>query len=159
MRALFFVFLCFVGLGSVAAFESRVSFASDPAAARAAQRQAHDMVQFAQVELGLKLDWSDASIAAIEEVAAELHADLRRERAGLRDVDTLVRMLGSYVGEVYRRNHGGDWGYAAANGRRTLAVRTKDGDLLWPVERIRSRIRGGGDNNVNAYYQARVAQE
>jgi hypothetical protein len=144
-------------VGSAAAFESRVHFKVDRTVASAAARQAQDMVQFAAVELSLRLDWSDGSIAAIEDVAAELHADLRRERAGLRDVDTLLRMLGSYVGEVYRRNHGGEWGYVVAKGQRILAVRGREGELLWPVERVRRRVRGGGERNLYTYYQSRVA--
>ncbi len=140
------------------AFESRMQFTVDPGVARAAARGALELVEFARVELNLKLDFSDDSIASIEEVASALHADLRRERGALRDIDTLVQMLGSYVGEVYRRNHGGQWGYAATNGRRVLAIKAKTGNtLMWPVERIKQRIRGGGSNNVWAYYQSRVA--
>ena len=140
------------------AFESRMSFAADNDAARVASRHARAMVQFAQVELNLELDWSDESIAMIEEVASELHADLRRERGNLRDVETLVQMLGSYVGEVYCRNHGGAWGFAATNGRRLMAVKAKEGNtLLWPIERIKQRIRGGGSSNVWAYYQSQIA--
>jgi hypothetical protein len=139
-------------------FESRMHFAADQGAARAASRYAADLVQFARLELSLELDFSDTSVAQIEEVAAELHADLRRERGAIRDVDTLIQMLGSYVGEVYRRNHGGEWGFASTNGKRIMAIRAATGNsLMWPVERIKQRIRGGGSNNVWAYYQSRVA--
>ena len=140
------------------ALESHLSFTADDGAARTAARYAQDMVRFAAVELNLKLNWSDASIAKIEEVASELHADLRRERGAISDVDTLVQMLGSYVGEVYRRNHGGKWGFAAANGKRLMVVKAENGNsLLWPIERIRRRLRSGGSNNVWAYYQSRIA--
>jgi len=145
-------------LQGAVAFESRMQFAADPGVARAASRHALELVEFAKVELNLTLDFSDDSIAAIEEVASALHADIRRERGSLSDVDTLVQRLGSYVGEVYRRNHGGQWGYASTQGRKVLAVKAKTGDsLMWPVERIKQRIRGGGSNNVWAYYQSRVA--
>ncbi len=138
-------------------YESRLSFAPDPKAGQLAARYARDMVQFAQVELGLNLDWSDQSVAAIEDVAAALHADIRRERGAMRDVLALVNMLGGYVGEVYRRNHGGEWGYVSTGGKRLMAVRGADGDpVLWPIERVKQRIRGNG-NNVWAYYQSRVS--
>ena len=140
------------------ALESHLSFTTDDDAARAAAHYAQDMVRFAAVELNLKLNWSDASIAQIEEVTSELHADLRRERGAISDVDTLVQMLGSYVGEVYRRNHGGKWGFAAANGKRLMVIKAEDGNsLLWPIERIRQRLRSGGSNNVWVYYQSRIA--
>lgn len=147
-------------LQSSLAFESRMIFTADRGAAQAASRYAQDMVQFAQIELHVTLDWSDESVAMIEEVASELHADLRRERGHLRDVDPLMQMLGSYLGEVYRRNHGGEWGFVATNGKRLMAIKAKEGsELLWPIERIKRRIRGGGggSNNVWAYYQSRIA--
>lgn len=151
-----FVLLAFSALTSPSfAYQPHFDFAPDRSAERTAAKYAKDMVQFARVELNLKLDWSDASIASIEEVASELHADLRRERAAFSDIETLVAMLGSYVGEVFRRNHGGEWGVVKANGKRILAVKT-NGALMWPVERIKQRIRGG-HSNVWAYYQSRIA--
>lgn len=90
------------------AYQPHLSFVPDKSAERTAAQHAKNMVQFAQVELNLKLDWSDASIEHIEEISAELHADFRRERAVFGDIETLVDMLGSYVGEVSRRNHGGE---------------------------------------------------
>lgn len=158
MRLVWIAVLLSIGLPNVSAFESRMQFSADQGVARLAARRALDMVEFARMELSLKLDFSDESIAAIEEVTSALHADLRRERGALSDVDTLVQMLGSYVGEVYRRNHGGAWGYASANGRRIVALRAATGNtLLWPIERIKQRLRGGGSNNVLTYYQSRVA--
>lgn len=135
------------------AFEPRISFASDPAAARSAARQAGDMIRFAQLELAVTLDWSDASIAVVEDLAAALHADLRRERGSYSEVRALVQMLGCYVGEVYRRNHGGEWGYVTARGQRRMALRSADGSrVLWPIERVTQRLRSSG-HNVLAYYQ------
>jgi Domain of unknown function (DUF3806) len=156
------VFTSLVGLFAIVAqsfaYQPHLDFSPDRAAAQTGAQRAKDMVQFARVELNLKLDWSDASIAKIEELASELHADMRRERMALSDVETLVEMLGSYVGEVFRRNHGGEWGLVKANGKQVLAVKAKSsGTLLWPIERIRQRIRGGGGNNVWAYYQSRTA--
>lgn len=141
------------------ALEPSLRFATDPAAARTAARQAADMVHFARVELDTPLDWSDGSIGTIEDITAALHSDLRRERGSYADVEALVEMLGSYVGEVYRRNHGGEWGYARIGGQKRMALRTAAGGrLLLPVERVRQRLRVAG-HNVLAYYQrsARLA--
>ncbi|MBI2801338.1 MAG: DUF3806 domain-containing protein [Gammaproteobacteria bacterium] len=140
------------------AHESHLTFVADRAAERMAEKQARDLVQFARVELNLKLDWSDASIARIEDVAADLHADYRRDKTAFTELDPLLQRLGSYVGEVFRRNHGGVWGFVHANGKRILAMKATDsGTVLWPVERVRQRIRGGATNNVWTYYQTRVA--
>lgn len=152
--ARFILFLCLMAASCGGlAFEPRISFASDPAAARSAARQAGDMIRFAQIELAVSLDWSEASIAVIEDLAAALQADLRRERGSYHEVRALVQMLGCYVGEVYRRNHGGEWGYVTTRGQRRMALRSADGNrVLWPIERVQQRLRSNG-HNVLAYYQ------
>ncbi len=155
----FVLLLALVALSAPAfAYQPHFNFEADRSAERTASKHAKDMVQFARVELNLKLDWTEASIASIEDVASELHADVRRERAELSDIETLVEMMGSYVGEVFRRRHGGEWGFVEANGKKLLAVKAKhSGTLMWPVERIKQRIRGGSNNNVWAYYRSRTA--
>ncbi|MGH8598007.1 MAG: DUF3806 domain-containing protein [Gammaproteobacteria bacterium] len=158
MRVLAALLLCVGGVTAAHAYQPQWNFEPDQTAQQTAAQHAREMVQFARVELNLKLDWSDASIARIEEVASDLHADLRRERAPFREIETLVDMLGSYVGEVFRRNHGGEWGFALANGRRIMAVKApQSGTMMWPIERIKQRVRGGGNHNVWAYYRARTA--
>lgn len=115
------------------------------------------MIRFAQVELAVTLDWSEASIAVIEDLTAALQADLRRERGSYSEVQALVQMLGCYVGEVYRRNHGGQWGYVTTRGQRRMALRSADGArVLWPIERVKQRLRSSG-HNVLAYYQRNTA--
>ncbi len=140
------------------AHDVRMHFIPDQHAALVASRNAQHMVEFARTELNLDLDFSDQSIEKIERVSSELRTDLHREHAALRDVDNLVQMLGSYLGEVYRRNHGGEWGYASPRGKPMMALKTDaDDSLLWPTERIRQRLKSGTNNNVWAYYQSRVA--
>ncbi len=156
LRSLLFTF-ALVTL-TVNAAESRTNFTPDRGTARSASQHANDMVQFAAAELNLKLDWSDSSIEEIEALASQLHGDYRREHASFGDIERLVQMLGSYVGEVFRRNHGGDWGTVAARGKRIVAMKPEHGGaVFWPIERIKQRIRAGAANNVWAYYQARTA--
>jgi len=141
----------------VEAGDAHLIFTPDQSVARKARDRAQEMVQFATVELGLKLDWSDASIEDIEALSGQLHGDLRRERAALGDVEKLVQLLGSYVGEVFRRNHGGEWGMVDIRGKHVIALKPAHGSaVMWPVERIKQRIRVGAVNNVWAYYQART---
>lgn len=150
----FCALLCALLLATAAqAYEPRLTFAADATAARAAARYAGDMVRFAQLELAVALDLSDASIAQIEQLAGALQTDLWRERGSYSEIEALVQMLGCYVGEVYRRNHGGEWGYVDVQGRRLMALKARvDGRLLWPVERIRQRLHSHA-NNILAYYR------
>jgi hypothetical protein len=141
----------------VEAGEAHLIFTPDQSVAHKARNRAREMVQFATVELGLKLDWSDASIEDIEALSGQLHDDLRRARAAYGDVEKLAQLLGSYVGEVFRRNHGGEWGIVDIRSKRVLALRSAHGSaVMWPIERIKQRIRVGATSNVWAYYQART---
>ena len=144
--------LCTLGVGA-SPTTPHVLFQPAPAVAQRAAKEAAELVRFARAELGLRLDWSDASVAQIERLATELGKDLRREGGKLSEVDSLVRLLGSYVGEVYRRNHGGSWGEADFGGQRRVALRPeKGGALLWPAERIRQRLRQGAGSRLVAHY-------
>lgn len=157
VRALLLALL-FVGASDpVAARESRLSFAADRGAQHTAVRHARDLVQFAQSELGLKLDWSDGSVRAVEELAGSLHADVRRRRTAPAEIAPLVTMIGSYVGEVLRRNHGAEWGWVSVNGHRVLGLKAAaTGTLFTPVETVRRRIHQGAASNLWHTYQAKA---
>jgi hypothetical protein len=156
-RILVLTGLLFAALAPVNAFEPSLTFAADPTAARTALRDANDLVRFAHAELELDLDWRPDSLALVTNLVSELHADLRRDRGSLSDVDGLVRKLGSYVGEVYRRAYGGVWGFVEVRGTRRLALRDGErGALLWPIERVRQCVRGGAAAGVSAFARPRV---
>jgi len=144
-------------LGPASARESRLSFAADRAAQQTAMGHARELVSFAQSALNLKLDWSDASVRALEDLAASLHADLRRRRTAPDEIAPLVTMIGSYLGEVLRRNHGAQWGWVSVNGQRVLALRTADaGALFTPVETARRRVHQGAASNLWRAYQVKA---
>ncbi len=112
---------------------------------------------FARSELELELDWSDASVRAVEELAGSLHADVRRRRAAPEEVAPLVTMIGSYLGEVLRRNHGADWGWVSVNGRRVLGLRAHaTGALFTPVETVRRRVHQGAASNLWRTYRMKA---
>lgn len=148
--------LCVTLTGAVAARESRLSFELDRGAQSAATRQANDFVSFARSELNLKLDWTDASVRAVEELAGSLHADVRRHRADPAEVSPLVEMIGSYVGEVLRRNHGAAWGWVSVNGHRVLGLKTRPGALFTPVETVKRRVHQGASSNLWRAYQVKA---
>lgn len=143
--------------GPLSARETRLSFAPDRSAQHTALRHARDLVVFAQSELDLELDWTDASVQAIEELAGSLHADVRRQRAGTEEVAPLVTMIGSYIGEVLRRNHGAEWGWVSVNGRRLLGLKAAPtGALFTPVETARRRVHQGAASNLWLTYRAKA---
>ncbi len=144
-------------LGTAAARESRMSFEIDKSAQHAATRHARDLVVFAQSELNLKLDWSDASVRHVEELAGSLHADFRRQRASAADIAPLVTMIGSYLGEVLRRNHGAQWGWVSVNGHRVLGLKAEQtGALFTPIETAKRRVHHGASSNLWRTYQVKA---
>lgn len=151
---LMMAFLLSTALTGAPARESHMSFEVDSSAQTSATRHARDLVVFAQSELNLKLDWSDDSVHALEELAGSLSADVRRQRTDAADVAPLVTMIGSYLGEVLRRNHGAQWGWISVNGRRVLGLKaTRTGALFTPLETVKRRVHQGAASNLWRAYQ------
>ena len=64
-----------------------------------------------------------------------------------------AKMFGSYVGEVYRKNHGATWGMVEMSGQSFPGLKAElDGTLFWPWGRARNRLTDGAENNVWHYY-------
>jgi hypothetical protein len=69
-----------------------------------------------------------------------------------------AKAFGSYVGEVYRRNHGARWGMISLGGQPFPVLQTKSGVNFWPWVRALNRITVGAENNVEDYYQVLLAK-
>ena len=66
-------------------------------------------------------------------------------------------MFGFYIGEVYRKNHGGvEWGYVIIDGNKYYGLgNSETGEaFIWPTVKANKRIVLGSEENVWAYYQA-----
>lgn len=108
-----------------------------------------------------KLDFSDESVAVVERVLGLLSATEGLEKPGDETVLLMCKMYGCYVGEVYRRNHGGIWGLcpSAPGNSPTPAMKApRSGTICWPLARVHKRIKEGPEANVEHYYQAWVAK-
>jgi hypothetical protein len=108
--------------------------------------------------LDVALDYSDASIAAAEEMGLQTYASLCRElsRDELKQLQgTLVLELGAYVGETFIRNHGGCWGWVAMPGGRSFGFRTASGLTAFPLTKAKKRLLGNIGSLV-AFYRLMV---
>ncbi len=118
------------------------------------------MIDLAQKEFGFELDWSDDSIKRVETILESMH-NVYRTRPVTDDwVRGLARITGSYIGEVYRRNHGATWGRVTL-GRETfpgMEMVKPLGGMFWPWGKTENRIRNGAEDSVTFYYQALVAK-
>ena len=124
-----------------------------------AEAYAEDAVDFARAQYSVKLDWSDESIKRIEEIASHLHDTLPDPPPPDDQIMGFAKMLGSYVGETFRRNHGADWGMVSIEGEEFPGLRAQhDGTTFWPWGRVRNRLVNGGEDNIWHYYQVLIAE-
>ena len=108
--------------------------------------------------LGVALDYSDATIETAEAVGVRTYADLCRDltRDQLMELQgALVFELGAYVGETFIRNHGGCWGWAPLGGTRAFGLRTDSGLTAFPLTKAKKRLLGNFGSLV-AFYRLLV---
>lgn len=133
---------------------------------------AANAVVIARQDLGMsvELDFSEASVALLEDVPAWEHGDdaaygVLAEVAfasylfqGDDPLDTAAEIFGGYVGEVFRRRHGGEWFWPDALPETRPALRVGRNGLFF-VDKVYKRLRelddgdGPGEQDVWAYYQ------
>jgi len=64
--------------------------------------------------------------------------------------------IGSYIGEVVRRELGGEWFGDDENPEGEIAVelRLSDGSLCWPVQRTMKRFKNGPEDGIATWGSA-----
>jgi hypothetical protein len=139
-------------------------FEASDEVARAAGAYAEDLVDLAASRYELSLDYSVDSVRAVDRQIAD---DMYRTRPRDWDADPKRReqleqfgkALGSYVGEVIRRHHGGEWGWSRGEAsERAYAMRLGEG-LLWPMARGIKRLTNGSEDDLYAYIVLLVPSE
>ena len=81
-------------------------FTEDPKIQQIAEAYSLDAVDFANDNFQIKLDWSDKSVSQIESILEIFHDQLASADPSEEQIFQFAKIFGSYVGEVYRRNHG-----------------------------------------------------
>ena len=116
--------------------------------------QAQTAVKTAKLEWQESLDFSDDSLDAIERIMSKLHAREKQTPPGggftEEQLTQASKMWGAYVGEVIRRQYGGQW-LTAADGALQLAL---SGTTAHPVSKVRNRIVNGPADNIRFYFAA-----
>jgi hypothetical protein len=129
------------------------SFVPDAGAQKDAETNSLDACAFVSEHFGVKLDWSDASIQQVESVLDAFHAGIASANPSQKQIWWYSKLFGSYIGEVYRKNHGATWGIVQTNGWNMPALKADlNGQVFLPLVRTRDRIVDGAANNVGEYY-------
>jgi hypothetical protein len=128
-------------------------FEADPRIQQIAEAYSLDMVDFAEQRFGMGLDWSDESIRQVEQIAVALHENYKKSRPTAEQLAHFYKMLGSYIGEVFRKNHQAEWGWITLEGKRFPGMQHKASSLFWPWGKAQNRIINGPEDNLWRYYQ------
>ena len=125
------------------------SFISDPQLQQVASQSAEECIAFLKQKFGKNADYSDRFVTEVEDVMNLLQLDIPRSKPPENVVQEMATVFGSYIGETYRLNHGGEWGIA--NG--SPALQTRNGITCYPWMRAWKRLTNGYEDNVLHWYQ------
>src|SRR5262245_41270518 len=131
-------------------------FQPDPQVAEIAEAYALDAVDLAARNFGVTLDWSEASVRQVEQMLGRLHDEMVSAQPPEDAVWTFAKAFGSYVGEVLRRHHGGEWGMVSMGGQSFPGLQQVGGALCWPWGKAHKRLVNGPEDNVWHYYSVLV---
>jgi len=130
-----------------------MDFVEDAKIQQIAEAYALDAVDFARQNFRLTLDWSDSSIGKIESMLDDFDRSSSKAKPSDQVIAQFAKMFGSYIGETYRKNHGGSWGIVTHEGDSIPGLQGAKGNLFWPWGRVENRMRNGPEDNVLHYYQ------
>ncbi|WP_167629385.1 hypothetical protein [Aquipseudomonas alcaligenes] len=99
-----------------------------------------------------KLDYSEESLYAVEEMAAE--AAQYKDQLDPATVDSLTQLLGSYILEVAHRKHGGSYVWLESENSPALVVGEPEYRLaLSTFAKVHGRLSGDEADNLIFFYQ------
>ena len=133
------------------------TFEPDNELAAQLARQADSLVSDA-MEQGRNLDYSDASIEALEGFVDRMWV----VGQGMFEGEGLARFqwnlavaAAAYLGETLRRNHGGAWGWSAKpDGSRAVGFQDARGLVVaHPVAKVRKRLENGPVDDLRSFYE------
>jgi hypothetical protein len=118
-------------------------------------------------ETGIRLDYSNASIEAVERQLAGLHDQLQASKLDSmrspppseREFQAMCFYFGTYIAEVLRRTYGGTWSNQSAlhPGHEIPTFHVGASRMeIWPQIKVEKRLRNGPEDNVWHYFQLTV---
>lgn len=114
---------------------------------------AEDAVDFAFSKFGVSLDYANDSIRDVESIAEKLFqtrpkgflGKLLRRGPSDDEVQMVCKMLGGYIGEIYRRSKGGDW--AINDELQALGINHGE-SWVFPPSKVYKRLTNGTEDNL-----------
>lgn len=117
--------------------------------------EAAEWVATALSSSGYKADFSFDSLKEVDRFFDDQAPFGRPKPGGLLagKVGSRIFALGAYVGEVIRREGGGQWqgDDSDPDAEINLALRLKSGTIIWPIQRAMKRFKNGRADGIYAY--------
>ena len=153
------IFLVVLGANAMARDIANPAFSEDAQVQVVADIYAKDAVTFAKKQYGIALDWTDGSMQLVDNILEDLHKSyaVSTPRPSEEKVMAIAKGFGSYIGEVFRKNHGAQWGVVTLGDQSMPGLKAKTGVVFWPWARAWKRIIEGPENNIVQYYQFNVS--
>lgn len=126
-----------------------MDFTPDPQLQLFVSQSSKQCIHFVQSKFGWVPDYSESCVPRIEDILQLLHLSMRQEKPPEAVVHQMCELFGSYLGETYRRNHGGEWG---TTHDRTPALSFGGGYTSFPWARVYKRLINGDEDNVHHWY-------
>jgi hypothetical protein len=119
-----------------------------------APRFAADMVGSAAEISGVDLDYSVASLKAVDDIIE----GFRQDGCAADQIAATLFGFGCYVGEVFVRHAGGEWRNAAETSMAKLAgfplvIAFGKETLCSPIGKVFKRLENGEEDNLPYFYQ------
>jgi hypothetical protein len=116
---------------------------------------ASDWISQALQSSGYRADFTPESLWELDRFFDEHSANGSPTPGGLLDesLGSRIFAIGSYIGEVLRRHHGGEWHGDDADPAVELQVelRLADGTVCRPTQRAMKRLKNGSEDGIAAY--------
>ena len=110
-----------------------MGFVEDDKIRQIAEAYSLDAVDFARENFKVTLDWSDGSVRDIESILDRFHKELPIAKPSEEQIGQFGKMFGSYVGEVFRRNHSAKWGMVTLGEEGFPGMQAeRTGGEFWP---------------------------
>lgn len=127
-----------------------VTFEVDEHLTKVAEAYTLDVIDM----VGPSLDLSPQSINVVEATLETYAQTLTEANPTEEQVMQIAKGFGSYLGEVIRKHHGGQWGQITLDGKTAPGLKCVDGAFIWPWARVFNRLTKGASENVAHYFTA-----
>ena len=114
-----------------------------------------EQISRALSQSGYRADFSLESLKQVDRFFDEQVTDGKPKPGGLlsQQLGSRLFAIGAYVGEVIRRQNGGEWQGDDNDPQAEInvAVRLKTGAVFWPMQRVMKRFKNGSEDGIWIY--------